>query len=137
MVVASALTNESTGVLPFVSQALEGVFAGRGGWFLLIVAMVVTTLLTNAASNIAVGTAMIPILAPFVASTGANSAAVGIMMIWLVNMGLILPGASAPVGLIHGNDQLTRGEAYKFSCIGMLIIFIVTIPFAIIANVAF
>lgn len=137
MVVASALTNESTGIMAFVSQYLGGVFEGRGSWFLLFVAMILTTLLTNAASNIAIGTAMIPILAPFIASTGANATAVGIMMIWLVNMGLILPGASAPVGLIHGNEQLTHGEAYKFSCIGMLIIFIVTIPLAVIANIAF
>ena len=137
MVVASALTNESTGVVAFISQSLGGIFEGRGSWFVLIVAMVITTLLTNAASNIAIGTAMIPILAPFIQSTGSNAMAVGIMMIWLVNMGLILPGASAPVGLIHGNDQLTHGEAYKFSCIGMLIIFIATIPLAIIANIAF
>lgn len=137
MVVASALTNESTGILAAIQQALGGLFAGKGSWFVLIVTMVITTLLTNTASNIAIGTAMIPIIAPFVASTGSNATALGIMMIWLVNMGLILPGASAPVGLVHGNENLTSKEAYKYSCIGMLIIFIVTIPLAIIANIVF
>ncbi len=137
MVVASALTNEETGILPAIQQLLGGMFAGKGSWFVLFFTMIVTTLLTNAASNIAIGTAMIPIIAPFVESTGANATALGIIMIWLVNMGLILPGASAPVGLIHGNSDLTNGEAYKYSCIGMLIIFVVTIPLAIFANICF
>ena len=137
MVVASALTNEATGILPAIQSLLGGVFAGKGSWFVLFFTMIITTILTNAASNIAIGTAMIPIIAPFVASTGANATALGIMMIWLVNMGLILPGASAPVGLIHGNSDLTNGEAYKYSCIGMLIIFVITIPLAIIANIVF
>ena len=137
MVVASALTNEQTGIMAFISQNLGGFFAGKGSWFVLIFAMLITTILTNAASNIAIGTAMIPILAPFIASTGSNAMAIGILVIWLVNMGLILPGASAPVGLIHGNEALTRGEAYKYSCMGMLLIFIATIPLAIIANLAF
>lgn len=137
MVVASALTAESTGITAFISQSLDGVFAGKGSWFVLIVAMLITTVLTNAASNIAIGTAMVPILAPFIQSTGSNAMAIGIMLIWLVNMGLILPGASAPVGLIHGNEDLTSKEAYKFSCIGMLVIFIATIPLAIIANLFF
>ena len=99
--------------------------------------MVIVSILTNAASNIAIGTAMIPILAPFIASTGSNVPTIGIIVIWLVNMGLILPGASAPVGLIHGNEALTSKEAYKYSCIGMLIIFIITIPLAIIDNLCF
>lgn len=137
MVVASALTNEATGVLPAIQVLLGGLFAGKGPWFVLFFTMIITTILTNTASNIAIGTAMIPIIAPFVESTGSNATALGIMMIWLVNMGLILPGASAPVGLIHGNSDLTNGEAYKYSCIGMLIIFIVTIPLAIIANICF
>ena len=137
MVVASALTNETTGIMAFISANLSGVFAGKGSWFVLIFTMVIVTILTNAASNIAIGTAMIPILAPFIASTGSNVPTIGIIVIWLVNMGLILPGASAPVGLIHGNEALTSKEAYKYSCIGMLIIFIVTIPLAIIGNLCF
>lgn len=137
MVVASALTNEATGILPAIQQMLGGVFAGKSTWFVLFFTMIITTVLTNTASNIAIGTAMIPIIAPFVESTGSNAAALGIMMIWLVNMGLILPGASAPVGLIHGNADLTNGEAYKYSCIGMLIIFVVTIPLAVFANICF
>lgn len=137
MVVASALTNEATGILPAIQQLLGGVFAGKGSWFVLFFTMIITTILTNTASNIAIGTAMIPIIAPFVESTGSNATALGIMMIWLVNMGLILPGASAPVGLIHGNSDLTNAEAYKYSCIGMLIIFVITIPLAIFANLVF
>ncbi|MCM1148878.1 MAG: hypothetical protein NC319_02160 [Butyricicoccus sp.] len=137
MVVASAITNESTGIMEFISQMLGGVFAGKGSWFVLIVAMLITTILTNAASNIAIGTAMVPILAPFIQSTGSNAMAIGIMLIWLVNMGLILPGASAPVGLIHGNEDLTNREAYVYSCVGMLVILLATIPLAIIANICF
>lgn len=137
MVVASALTNENTGIIAFISQALGGIFNGHGSWFVLLVTMLLTTILTNTASNIAIGTAMVPIIAPFIASTESNAVAIGIMLIWLVNMGLILPGASAPVGLIHGNEQLTHADAYKYSCIGMAIIFIVTLPLAIIANIAF
>ena len=137
LVVASAMTNEATGIIAFISQTLGGVFHGRGPWFVLIVAMLVTSILTNAASNIAIGTAMVPILAPFIESTGSNAMAIGIMLIWLVNMGLILPGASAPVGLIHGNENLTSREAYTYSCVGMLVILLATIPLAVIANICF
>ena len=93
---ATALTNESTGVLPWLTGIFSPIFEGRSPVFILVFTIIVMLILTNVGSNIAFGGAMIPVVSPFVIASGMNPVVAGAALIWMANMGLVLPGASAP-----------------------------------------
>ena len=60
--VASALTNEVTGILPWLTGLVIPIFAGRSPMFIVIFTVIVMMFLTNIGSNIAFGGAMIPVI---------------------------------------------------------------------------
>lgn len=129
---ASALTNEATGVLPWLTGIFAPLFEGRSGAFLIIFTIVVEMILTNVGSNIAFGTAMIPIVAPFAMSSGMDPQFIGMALIWSANMGLILPGASAPASIYHSREELpnagmrTKVMTFAFACVLIATIVIFT-----------
>ena len=103
---ASALTDSSTGVMQWLSGVFSPLFVGRSGMLVLLFTILSLMLLVNVGANIAFGTAMIPIVAPFAMSAGADPALVGIALIWITNMGFVLPGVSAPAAIFHGRGEL-------------------------------
>lgn len=103
---ASALTNEATGVTPWLTQVLTPIFAGRSPYFILIVSIITMIILTNIGSNIATASALIPIIAPFAMQSGANITVFGMAIIYSANMGLLLPGSSAPASILHARGEI-------------------------------
>ncbi len=104
--VASAITHESTGILPWITSIFTPVFEGKGPMFIIAFTIIVMIILTNVGSNIAFGGAMIPIISPFVMASGMHPVVAGAALIWIANMGLILPGASAPASIFHGRTEI-------------------------------
>lgn len=96
------------------------IFAGKGSLFILIFTIVLSLILTNLGSNIAFGAAMIPIIAPFVIESGMNPQFAGAAMIYVINIGMILPGASAPASIFHSQPILSNGgmqpEGHHLRC---------------------
>ncbi|SFP64056.1 Di-and tricarboxylate transporter [Oscillibacter sp. PC13] len=133
--VASAVTNEATGIVPFLSNLFSPIFAGRSGLFILIVTILLSMFLTNVGSNIAFGAAMIPIVAPFVIESGMNPMFAGAAMIYIINIGAVLPGASAPAAIFHSQEALTSGSMrIKVTIVSCLALLIVAIPLFSIAS---
>lgn len=104
--VASALTNEATGVLPWLTGIFSPLFEGRSPILLIVFTIVCMQFLTNIGSNIAFGSAMIPIVGPFAVASGLNLTVMGTAIIYCANLGLVLPGASAPAALFHSRDEI-------------------------------
>ncbi len=105
---ASALTAEATGITPWLTELLTPIFDGRSPYFILIVAIIAMLFLTNIGSNIATATALIPIVAPFAMATGMNISVFGMAIIYSANMGLMLPGSSAPASVWHARDEIPQ-----------------------------
>lgn len=103
---ATAMTNEATGILPWLTGIFEPIFEGKGPMFILAFTIIVMMILTNVGSNIAFGGAMIPVISPFVMAAGMNPVVAGAALIWIANMGLVLPGASAPASIFHGRSEI-------------------------------
>ena len=126
---ATALTNDSTGVLPWLTGIFSPIFEGRSPIFILIFTIVVMMILTNVGSNIAFGGAMIPVVSPFVLASGMNPVVAGAALIWIANMGLILPGASATASIFHGRGEIPdaglRTKVVLFSALLLLVVSIV------------
>lgn len=127
--IASAVTAEETGIVSFLSSLFAPIFAGRSGLFILIFTILLSMFLTNVGSNIAFGAAMIPIIAPFVIESGMNPMFAGAAMIFIVNIGAVLPGASAPAAIFHSQGALTNGAMrIKVTLVGCLALLVVSIP---------
>lgn len=128
--VAAAVTSPDCGILEWLTGVFTPIFAGRSGTFVLVFTIIVSMFLTNLGSNIAFGAAMIPIIVPFVLQSGMNPQLAGAAMIYIINIGLILPGASAPASIYHSNeflpDSKKRTLYTSFACLVMLVI---AIPF--------
>lgn len=126
---AAAVTNEATGILPWLTGVFSPIFAGKGGIFILVFTMLLSLILTNLGSNIAFGAAMIPIIAPFVISSGMNPQFAGAAMIYMINIGMVLPGASAPASIFHSQPSLQNGGMrIKVTLVGCLACLLVAVP---------
>lgn len=104
--VATALVAEPTGVLPWLTGIFSPVFEGKGGAILVVFTCVVQSFLTNIGSNIAFGSAMIPIVGPFAVEAGLNLTIMGTAIMYCTNIGIVLPGASAPAALFHSRPEI-------------------------------
>ncbi len=129
---ATALTNEATGVLPWLTGIFAPIFEGKSPIFILVFTIVVMLILTNVGSNIAFGGAMIPVISPFVIASGMNPVLAGAALIWVANMGLILPGSSAPSSIFHGRSEIPdvklRNKAVIFAALLIMVVTIVVFP---------
>ena len=126
--VASALTNEATGVLPWLTSLVTPIFEGRSPLFIVIFTIIVMLFLTNVGSNIAFGSAMIPVISPFVIASGMNPVIAGAALIWIANMGLVLPGASAPSSIFHGRSEIPDAkQRYKAVILAAVLVLVVSI----------
>ena len=127
--VASAVTSEATGVMPWINGIFSPIFAGKSSFFLLAFIIIISLILTNVGSNVAFGTAMIPIVAPFVMQSGMNPQIAGAALIFIINMGIVLPGSSAPAAIYHAHESLPDSRMrFKFPLFGCLCILVVAIP---------
>ena len=107
---ANALMEESTGVRQWLTDIFSPMLAGRSAMFVSTFTMIVLMLFVNFGTNIAFGTAMIPIVAPFAVQLGGGANLIGVALVWITNMGFLLPGSSAPASLYHGRSELTSGR---------------------------
>lgn len=129
LALASAVTNEATGIVPWITSVFTPIFEGRGGIFVLIFTIVLSMFLTNFGSNIALGAAMIPIVVPFVLSSGLNPQFAGAALIYIINVGMVLPGASAPASIFHSLEGLPdSGMRTKVTLFGCACTLAVSIP---------
>lgn len=132
---SSAVTSEATGVVPWISGVFAPIFAGKGPGFILVFTIIVSMILTNLGSNIAFGSALIPIIAPFTVAAGMNPTLAGAALVYMVNVGLILPGASAPAAIFHSQPTLPNGGMrIKTATVGALSVLVVGIPVFLLVN---
>ena len=122
---ASAVSNSEFGISQWLGNVFEPLFGSSNKWIVMIVAALVPLLVTQIGSNIAFGSAMIPIIAPFVLASGLNPVLACVAIIFMVQQGYCLPGASAPAAIYHSlNDIPDMKQRLKFTCSGTAMIFV-------------
>ena len=88
-------------------------------------AALVPLIATQIGSNIAFGSAMIPIVAPFVIASGLNPVVACVAVVFMVQQGYCLPGSSSPAAIYHSHDMIPdMKERVKFAGFGTLLIFL-------------
>ncbi len=123
---ASAVTKEEFGISAWLSGIFEPMFGSDSQWVVMVVAALVCLILTQIGSNIAFGSAMIPIVAPFVMASGLDPVIASVAVVFFVQQGYCLPGSSSPAAIYHSHDYIPdMKERIKFTFLGTLLIFIV------------
>ena len=103
---ATAVTSEGTGISAWLQELFTPVFGGRSPVFLMILGIILMVFLTNVGSNIALGNLMIAVISPFILSSNINPMFFGCALIYACNIGIFLPGSSAPASIFHGRSEI-------------------------------
>lgn len=126
--IASALTSSETGVLDLFSSLLSPVFSDMPLLPFLSIVVAAVVILTNIGSNIGVAMMIIPIIMPFVLKMDINPSIFGIAVIFLSNLGFVLPGSSANAPFLYSNDWVEVKDIYRYGIYYCLVTIIVAIP---------
>lgn len=122
---ASAVTNADYGISAWLSSLFEPLFGGDNRWLIMILAAIVALVLTQIGSNIAFGSALIPIIAPFVIASGLDPVISSVAVVFFVQQGYCLPGSSSPAAIYHSHDYIPdMKQRIKFTVFGTSLIFI-------------
>ena len=122
---ASAVTNTDFGISAWLSGLFEPLFGSRIQWVVMVIAALVCLILTQVGSNIAFGSAMIPIVAPFVMASGMNPVIASVAVVFFVQQGYCLPGSSSPAAIYHSHDYIPdMRQRVTFAAIGTVLILI-------------
>ncbi|MCI9359710.1 MAG: SLC13 family permease [Hungatella sp.] len=122
---ASAVSKADYGISAWLSSLFEPLFGGDNKWVIMVVAAFVGLIMTQVGSNIAFGSALIPIIAPFVIASGLNPIISSVAVVFFVQQGYCLPGSSSPAAIYHSHDYIPdMKQRIKFTTFGTGLIFI-------------
>ena len=129
------LTNEATGITPFLNTVLSPIFTGMSGAVFTIVLLLVTVVLTNICNSLVIGMIMQPVVLTYCVSAGVNPAPIITLLIFTVLLSAACTPAASPfAAMLFGNKEyLTSGDVYKYATtfvlVELVIILVIGIPF--------
>lgn len=124
LLMTSAITNEATGIQPFLKSLFEPVFGSAPNTVLFILlACAVQLVLTNIFANMVIALLLVPLICTYAPMAGASNTMMCVCISVLVNVSLFLPSSSPFAALMHGNSEwVTAKEIYKY--IGITLVFV-------------
>ena len=135
IMIGSVLTNESTGITPFLNAILGPIFNGMSGAIFTVVILVVAVVLTNLCNSLVIGMILQPVILAYCAASGTSpSPIISIMIFTVLLSAACTPAASPFAAMLFGNKEwLTSKDVYKYSLtmvlVETIIIVVIGIPF--------
>lgn len=131
----SALASDEAGVMPWLQTVLDPVFAGMSPVLFTIAFVVIFGTLTQFMHNMVLAAVAVPIMCQFAIPLGANPLVVGVLMAFVLNIGICTPGGSTPGALAFANPKwIKTSQAYRYNILifimYMLIVAIIGYPVA-------
>lgn len=121
---ASAMTDEATGIVQMLISMLDPVFAGKSGTFFILVIGAIALIMTNFINNGAVGVALMPVCFALSTSMGLPPEISVIMVTMLAHCAFLTPAASSSAALLHGNEWIKANEIAKLSGIFVIVAYV-------------
>ncbi len=126
MAVSAALTDDMTGVKPFMQSLLNPILGGMSPFVLFAVVAIVCIILTNLANNGVVALLLLSIV--YITLANMNIPNIGYFVSTLAclsQVAFLIPGSSLYGALLHGNEWLSAGFIYKLA-ISVAVVALVT-----------
>lgn len=123
IILGSVLTNESTGITPFLNAVLGPIFNGMSGTTFTVVLLIISILLTNISNSLVIGMILQPVVLTFCAANGVNPAPIISLLTFTVLMtAACTPAASPFAAIMFGNKEwLTAKDVYKYATVMVLV----------------
>jgi len=135
MAIASALTNEATGVVDGMLVLFEPVLGGHSAIMFFAIMLLFGIFVTSFASSMVIGIAIMPVLVAFGTVAGANLAAVAATTTLLIHYSIILPSASVFAAMLWSNEEwIERREVFKYGAV--IVVLAVVIAMVVIMPLA-
>ena len=111
---ANSLSNDATGVVPFLIQVLNPLLGGQPEIVFVALMFTVALIITNFANNAAMAVVLLPIAITFSNQLGIDPIPVVMGIILMVFVAMLTPAASPHAGMMHGRkDIYTTSEILK------------------------
>ena len=120
--VASAISDSDCRIVEYLGGLMGPILGGVSGYLFVLAAIVASILLTNIANNIAVGMLMIPLILSLAEPMGLNVNLIGMIVVFGVQCAWLLPGASMPAALLHGNEHVVVKDVYKYGAFAVVML---------------
>ena len=118
MAVSTALTDDVTGVKPFLSSVLNPLLGGLSPFTLFVAIAIICVFLTNLANNGVIALLLLSITYIMLASSDiVNIGYFVSTLACLSQVAFFLPGSSLYGALLHGNEWLETSFIYKMAII--------------------
>ena len=133
--IGSAITDGTTGIVPFLNTVLSPIFGGMSGTVFTIVVLVVAIVLTNICNSLVIGMILQPVILTYCAGAGVNPAPIITLTIFTVLLSAACTPAASPfAAMLFGNKEyLKSSDVYKYSltfvAVETVIILLLGIPF--------
>lgn len=137
LVISSVITNEATGISPFLGQALGPIFAGKSMFVFTALIVVCSVVMTNFMNNMVTGFLFMNIVAAYMPVLLANNLSpwtVVTLVIISANLAFWTPVASSTAGLLYSNSEwVKKMDVFKVAFITSIfwIITMLTLAFGL------
>lgn len=128
---------EEAGIKAALSGAFSGVFDGMPGIVLLLVACLLTVIITGFFSNMATGVIFMSATIPLAAMFNLSPLVLGVCIMWASMPGFITPGGTGTSPYLHGLTTITKKNMYKFMLAFLVLFLIVILIFGIVMNLLY
>ena len=125
--ISAAFSNDSTGILLFISQVLDPIFGDHSSMFFVFVMGLAAILMANVMNNGAVGVALMPIVYSYSIMLGLDPGVPTIMIIMMVHCSILMPSASSSAALLYGSEWIDSKSIIRIAPSIMIIYYLVVV----------
>lgn len=123
-----AVANPESGILGYISTQLGLIFAGMNPYLFTILIILVASMITQFANNVAIMLMVMPIMYTFALQLGANPLVLTVLCAFNLQIAYCTPAASGPAAMIFSNREwIPSKDAYLHGLIIFVINMLVTI----------
>lgn len=125
---SAAVANPESGILGYISTQLGMIFDGMNPYLFTILIILIASIITQFANNVAIMLMVMPIMYTFALQLGANPLVLTVLCSFNLQIAFCTPAASGPAAMIFSNkDWIPAKDAYRHGFIIFAINMIVTI----------
>lgn len=134
---SSIIGSEDAGIKAALTSTFSGIFDGMPGIALLLVACLLTVIITGFFSNMATGVIFMSATIPLAGLFGLSPLALGVCIMWASMPGYITPGGTGTSPYLHGLTTITKKNLYKYTISFLVLFLVVILAFGVIMNALF
>ncbi|TGE34967.1 citrate transporter [Desulfosporosinus fructosivorans] len=129
MVISGALTQDATGIKPFLTEVLNPLLGNRSPIVFTTILIIFSMIITNVANNGVMGVLLMPIVYSFSLQNGTNPMAIATAITFALHVAILTPAASPYAAILYGNkDWVEAKDIGKYGAIivvTMLVLYVI------------